>query len=520
MGRAPLVSIFVISLAPSAFLAWQGRDFPHLGSFHDDAIYMGTAKSLAIKNQYRIDSLPWTPAQTKYPPLYPFYLSIAWRLTTSMEQVLPIAMFLNWLWLPVWALGVYRFLRVNACGQKLALALSCLLALHPEVQLAATRLMSDLMFAALVIWALALLSEERSVVMIGLAYLTRSAALPLYAGVAVIQLWRRQWRQLGILIAGAALPVGGWAVWVAAHRYSAQSAVEKYYTDYLAYQWHVVPLSQIPTHMVQQLDPLVAAISRSLLLNFGDSMGWLILSRIVCAACVVGIIRLLRRGQVAAYAAYALFSLLMMLVWYFPPDTRALLPLLPLLVLGLYVEVAHFVELLGRAASKGGPDRVLAFGLGPLCALLPFGMVLNGYANLTANGQAMFATERRSQQGAMEAHRWIAANTSTETQFFSVDDPLLHLYTHRKALRLPELGSVVQRSSSGEYRPTAETLAAMDRFNLSCLFISTKHFDPDPRFPDAPLRFSIEGTGLEERYRSRTELVACRRAKELPEFSR
>ena len=143
-----------------------------------------------------------------------------------------------------------------------ALAISCLLALHPEVQLAATRLMSDLMFAALVIWALALLSEERSVAMIGLAYLTRSAALPLYAGVAVIQIWRHQWQRLGILIAGAALPVGGWAVWVAAHRYSAQSAVEKYYTDYLAYQWHVVPLMALPAHIVQQLDPLVAAVSQ------------------------------------------------------------------------------------------------------------------------------------------------------------------------------------------------------------------------------------------------------------------
>ena len=85
-----------------------------------------------------------------------------------------------------------------------------------------------------------------------------------------------------------------------------------------------------------------------------------------------------------------------------------------------------------------------------------------------------------------------------------------------QALRLPELGSVVQRSSSGEYRPTVETLIAMDHFNLACLFISTKHFDPDPRFPDAPLKFSIEGTGLEERYRSRTELVACRPAKEIP----
>ncbi len=65
------------------------------------------------------------------------------------------------------------------------------MALYLEVQLAATRLMSYLMFAVLVIWALALLPVERRVAMIRLGYLIRSAAPPLYARVAVIR-FRRQ----------------------------------------------------------------------------------------------------------------------------------------------------------------------------------------------------------------------------------------------------------------------------------------------------------------------------------------
>lgn len=81
----------------------------------------------------------------------------------------------------------------------------------------------------------------------------------------------------------------------------------------------------------------------------------------------------------------------------------------------------------------------------------------------------MFAAERRIQERAMGAYRCIVANSSAGTHFFSVDDPA-----------------------------TIETLIAMDRFNLACHFVSPKHFDPDARFPDATLRFSIDGLGLEE----------------------
>src|SRR5262249_14976938 len=48
------------------------------GVFHDDAIYVLTAKALADGEGYRIVSLPEAPPQTKYPVLYPAVLSLIW----------------------------------------------------------------------------------------------------------------------------------------------------------------------------------------------------------------------------------------------------------------------------------------------------------------------------------------------------------------------------------------------------------------------------------------------------------
>src|SRR4029079_3419446 len=51
-----------------------------VGVFHDDVIYVATAKALAEGKVYRLIDLPGEPPQTKYPFLYPAVLAILWRL--------------------------------------------------------------------------------------------------------------------------------------------------------------------------------------------------------------------------------------------------------------------------------------------------------------------------------------------------------------------------------------------------------------------------------------------------------
>src|SRR5262245_12078008 len=50
------------------------------GAYHDDGVYVITAKSLAEGHGYRLLHLPGQPRQTKYPPLFPAVLALFWRL--------------------------------------------------------------------------------------------------------------------------------------------------------------------------------------------------------------------------------------------------------------------------------------------------------------------------------------------------------------------------------------------------------------------------------------------------------
>src|SRR5262245_4336698 len=65
------------------------------GAFEDDGIYVVTAKALAEGRGYRRLDLPGEPLQTKYPPLYPFVLSLIWRVLPEFPRNLPAMQIFN-----------------------------------------------------------------------------------------------------------------------------------------------------------------------------------------------------------------------------------------------------------------------------------------------------------------------------------------------------------------------------------------------------------------------------------------
>src|SRR5215469_17055172 len=76
--------IYIWAITPKGF-----------GYYHDDGIYVTTAKSLATGQGYRIISLPGEPVETKSPPLYPFLLSLVWRLDPAFPENLMGMMLLS-----------------------------------------------------------------------------------------------------------------------------------------------------------------------------------------------------------------------------------------------------------------------------------------------------------------------------------------------------------------------------------------------------------------------------------------
>jgi hypothetical protein len=85
--------VFLLLLIPSARFAWQSRDMPWSASLHEDGLFFLSAQSLATDHGYRIPNLPENPAQTKFPPLFPLYLSMIWRLNPMFPANLVLGSF-------------------------------------------------------------------------------------------------------------------------------------------------------------------------------------------------------------------------------------------------------------------------------------------------------------------------------------------------------------------------------------------------------------------------------------------
>src|SRR5712692_1663699 len=154
-----LLGIVLLSLPTLVFICWN-RDVPHFGVLEDDGIYFISAKTFVTGSGYRILSLPGEPYQTKYPPLYPLYLSLAWRANPSFPANLTLAVMLSWLALPAVLLLTLAWLRRHGVGERSAWIVVALLALNPYVLFFVSNLGSELFFTALLFAAI--LTAERT----------------------------------------------------------------------------------------------------------------------------------------------------------------------------------------------------------------------------------------------------------------------------------------------------------------------------------------------------------------------
>src|SRR5262245_48065954 len=100
LDRIPLALGIAILCLPTLLFIWHNRDVPHFGVLQDDGLYLISAKTIAEGSPYKILSFPGEPYQTKYPPFYPAYLSIAWRIGETFPAKLTAALILSWLCLP------------------------------------------------------------------------------------------------------------------------------------------------------------------------------------------------------------------------------------------------------------------------------------------------------------------------------------------------------------------------------------------------------------------------------------
>jgi hypothetical protein len=438
LRRVCAVTLFLLALVPSALLAWQWRSLPHLGFYHDDGIYWVCAKSLAEGHGYHIASLPDEPFQTKYPPVFPALLAIVWKLNPTFPENLPLATLCMWLVLPIYLWLVRATLKGYGFSSTEQAVLCFIAGVNPMCALLSFSLMPELLFTSLLLAAFLL--AERFPILSGmaaaLAYLTRSAALPLLLTVPLWLFFRRRKKNALSFIAIMLPAVLGWQFWVLRHVSPSQDLITLYYTNYLGFQLYNVGWTDLPTVIWHNLDALLLAIGKLLLFDIG-TFGSKHLDRIIAIGAIAGVVRLARRTGNMQYPLAALGVTAMLLIWHYQPDQRFVFPLYPLLLAGIWTELRNIVSALRSAWNKRGADRVVAaVGAGAFAALAVF------FAFTTAHGLFRVMPELMSAYQSDLAHRrpayeWIAKQSAGSATVFAYDDPVMFLYTGRKSCSLP-----------------------------------------------------------------------------------
>jgi hypothetical protein len=152
----------------------------------------------------------------------------------------------------------------------------------------------------------------------------------------------------------------------------------------------------------------------------------------------------------------------MLVVWHFPANERFMLPVFPLALAGLLVELKHFGGMLRPGLRH--PDRsqrVAAAGLAGVAGLLGLGVVaFQAYMGIVFLPED--ARQHRTRAASREpAWAWIRANVPADAAMLSLDDVLLYLHTGRKAMTRPmppflwyredSAGMIAWNSDNGAY---------------------------------------------------------------------
>ena len=455
----------VITFLTAANLCWSPEWF---GQFHDDSIYLSSAKALAGGEGYVMPSVPGEPSQTKYPPLYPWLLSLVWHAWPSFPQNLVPAFWINALAGAAFFLVCFFVLRQLGIGQGPALGLAAVCGFHPTTLHLATTLLSDLPFMALSVgssalaWAARVRFGGRKIsslwllagAVAALAVMTRSIGIAFVLALACFAGRHKSYRSAFLALFAGLIVFGAGMAWswqngtaltvldVDSTSLSGYEQTSLFYSSYLGFWLNCVPdwatLQSMAKFNVGELLKHPAAVS-FLLPVVGFEGGFML--NLVAVALSLGIAKgafgLARLNGLHPLHWALFFTIPVTIVWDYTLLDRFLLPFLPLFVAGAYNEIKWILESAVEVFRVRKPvlDRVVSGILaGALAWLVLFAAI--GYLWRAPRGllrghaeRALLAAEKR------QAYRWILENTKESDRFISYEDAALWLYTGRQALR-------------------------------------------------------------------------------------
>lgn len=477
--------ILLLAVTPALWLLLADLQVPQFGMYQDDGLLWINAKSLSEGRGFRILSLPGEPYQTKYQPLLPRLLSPIWTLNPKFPEHLgavaffEAGVFVAFIWLAAALFRWAQFSWVESAG------LAAFLALSPLVIFWAAIPTADYLFAVLVLATFVVLGKgSRWLLVAGLltaaAYLTKSAGILIVPAVLMDLLSKRNWRGAAWFL-GPVLPaVGLWAIWSSQHKSAAGHSVLAYYTDYIGYHLQSGGLAALPEIIPANLVTLCGAAGSLVLHDLSESILGRFLSILVAAAVVTGGVRWARRTGMCGYPVFCALLAALLCGWNFSPSVRLMLPMMPLVAVGLYLEGQNFARLTGQALRGGGANRVVAW---MLMGLAGYGAMYAAQHNFTFIHDTIPGL--REQAGRRNAERapvyaWMRANLPAQAVVMASEDTLLYLNTGFRSVRpVPESVAFYRQDRAAMLKNFTHPESLERAFGVTHILLGAADFSTD-----------------------------------------
>jgi len=493
---AVAVAIVALALIPALWVLASNRDIPQFGTYQDDGLFLIGAKSLSEHQGYRISNLPGEPFQTKYQPLHAWLLAAIWSIDGNFPGNLTlVAIYQALVFVALIALSALLFQSFQFSPLESA-AMAAFLALSPMVIYWGTVPFSDYLFTALVAAAFILLQHARQKsgrwflaagVMATAAYLTKPAGLLIVPAVLLGGIRRREWRSLLLFLAPILAAAAACTLWAYVHLTPSDQPILRYYTGYLGTFFKGGALAALPDIFPHNVTTLMMTLGSVAVQNLPASMAGRFVCILTTAAMVRGTVRIVKRTGLIEYPVFCLLLALTLSVCYFSPTVRLMLPLLPLLSMGLYAEGTVLAQHVVRSIQgREIANRIAAYGItAAVLAGCAYGLVSNGRF-IAREIPALLQQSRESTARSREVFTWMRAMLPPSAVVLASNDTLVYLYTGRKSVRpVPNSIAFYTNDHAGMLANFTDLDRLTRAFGITHILVSpgdyVTEFEPDDR---------------------------------------
>lgn len=440
-----------------------------IGVFYDDAQYLVLAKALATGQGYRFINLPGAPLATHFPPGYPAFLALLWRIAPAFPENVALFKFANAVLLAaVGALTGELARRTLGLPRPLAAATALAGAATIPSLVLSSAIMSEPLFLALLIpllmWAERVTMDLdspaplRRAVLLGVAIaavaLIRTHGIALAGAVLLTYVARRRYREAAACAAATLVVIAPWLFWVAAHNDALPPLVRGAYGSYtawLAAGWRSWGIHLLVVTVPDNVATIGMSVVRSIVPK-GSAGADALVGGGFALLTVVGVASAWRRMRVTTLFVAGYLGIV--LVWPFSP-LRFVWGIWPLLML---FPAAGLVA--ARESEFVRQRRAARPVVGALAAAVALGIIafnVQGYANAWWSSNARFHARRVLPQLA-----WVAQRTAPNDVVGSDAEAAVYLYTGRRAVPLTTFTAaeyVRERTAAEETAVVASLLA-------------------------------------------------------------